>query len=148
MAELVGTVASAISIATLAGEIGSSVIKLKRFCKSIQDAPEDVAHLIEEIEMLIQLLLEIDESYETAKGLNVPLDTISSEKCSVLCRNSAVKLKTLMDTLVCDIENQSGFRKKLKYARIVFRKDKVEKYRTQLDRDIRMLSLLFAGQTR
>ena len=42
MAELVGVVASGISIATLAAQIASSIVKLKSYWNELQDAPEDI----------------------------------------------------------------------------------------------------------
>lgn len=148
MAELLGTVASGISVAALAIQIGKSLIKLKCFWNTIKEVPEDIALLIEEIEDFNQLLLEIEESYDQAKLFNIALDSISSERCLLLCRKSSLKLKTLVDTLVLDVEKQRGLQKKLKFARIALQKDKVEKYRRQLERDMGRLSLSFSVGSR
>lgn len=99
MAELLGTVTIGISVAALAIQVGKSLVKLKLLWNSFKDIPEDMVLLIEEIEDLNQLLPEIEEIYDQAKSLNIALNTISFERCMVLCRKSAFRLKVLVETL-------------------------------------------------
>jgi hypothetical protein len=61
MAELVGVVASGISIGALAAQIAVSISKLKSYWNEIQEAPDDIASLIEAISDLHMLLADIED---------------------------------------------------------------------------------------
>ena len=61
MAEVFGLIASGVSIGALAGQIASSVVKLKSYLDRIRDVPEDISILINEIEDLHFLLSDIED---------------------------------------------------------------------------------------
>ncbi|KUJ17096.1 uncharacterized protein LY89DRAFT_71983 [Mollisia scopiformis] len=61
MAEL-GLIASGMGIASLGIQIGSGIIKLKQLWDDVNDAPEDIKYLLEEIETLSDLLSSTDEN--------------------------------------------------------------------------------------
>jgi hypothetical protein len=61
MAEVLGKVASGISVAQLAGQITSSIIKLKNYWNQIQNAPSDINRLLREIESLNLILCHIQD---------------------------------------------------------------------------------------
>lgn len=60
MAEAVGLLASGVSIGTLAAQIIGSIVKLKSYWSRIQNVPEDVRDMLEEIENLCYLLADIE----------------------------------------------------------------------------------------
>ena len=58
MAEL-GVIASGIGIASLALQVGDSILKLKKVWDSIKEAQDEIRYLIDEIEILHLVLSDI-----------------------------------------------------------------------------------------
>jgi hypothetical protein len=63
MAELVGAISGAITIGALTANVAMSVAKLKSYWDQLEDAPEDVRRLIEEIEILSLILDDIKDDH-------------------------------------------------------------------------------------
>jgi hypothetical protein len=66
MAELIGIVGSAFSVAQLVSQIASSVMKLKSYLNQMKDAPEEIISLAEQIEG-VQIWLEEMECDQTGQ---------------------------------------------------------------------------------
>ncbi|MCJ1461286.1 hypothetical protein MMC28_011668 [Mycoblastus sanguinarius] len=141
MAELVGVVASGISIGTLAAQITSSIVKLKTYWDEVQDAPEDIQDLIGEVEDLYLLLADLEEDQKRNPVSSLVLDNTSISSCLSHCKQGADRLKELADDLSTDFDARSKLRKKWASTKVVLKKDKLERYRKKLERAIRLLSL-------
>jgi hypothetical protein len=74
MAEAIGVVASGISIVQLAGQIATSIAKLRGYWAQVKQAPSDIEHLMGQIDSLILLITEIlddqDDQGALGWGLN------------------------------------------------------------------------------
>lgn len=53
---------SGVSVASLALQVGDCVMRLKGFWDAVKDAPEDIKHLIEEIQTLSLVLSDFETS--------------------------------------------------------------------------------------
>jgi len=149
MAEVVvGVIASGISIGTLAAQITSSIIKLKSYWDQIQDAPEDMRDLIEELEDLNQLLIDIEEDQRQNPMSNLILDPSSSSRCLQHCKQGATRLKELADSLSEDMKGSSKSKRKWASVKLVLKKDKIDRYRIKLQRVISLLNLSHQIYTR
>ncbi|MCJ1455558.1 hypothetical protein MMC28_005913 [Mycoblastus sanguinarius] len=124
MAEAIGVAASGIAIGTLAAQITSSIFKLKSYWDQIQNAPEDVRDLIEEVELLQHLLVDIEEDQQRNPISSLILDSTSMSKCLQQCKQGVDRLRELTDSLGTDLEASKILRKKWSSAKIVFKKDK------------------------
>jgi len=141
MAEVLGVLASGISVGTLAAQIVNSVTKLKSYWDEIKEAPEDIKLLIEEIEDLQLLLTEMEEDQRGNPMSSMILDSSSASKCLSLCKRGADTLKLLVEDLGADIEAPARLKRKWASAKVVLKKDKIEKYKSRLGSAIRLLSL-------
>jgi hypothetical protein len=56
MAEVIGIVASGISIAQIAGQVASSIVKIKNFWDQVKAAPDDINHLLREVDSFSLIL--------------------------------------------------------------------------------------------
>jgi hypothetical protein len=148
MAEIVGIVASGISIGQLAGQITSSVIKLKSYWDQIKETPHDILDLIEEIEDLNLVLADIEDNQNATKLAPFVLDKTSATKSLQLCRRGADRLKELVDEMSRDINAPSRMRRKFAATKVVLKNNKIEKYRARLARAISLLSLSYQCYTR
>ncbi|KAG4439614.1 hypothetical protein IFR05_004909 [Cadophora sp. M221] len=59
MAEILGVVASGISVASLAIQIADNLNKVISFCESIREAPADIQQLILQLHLLIDIIAVI-----------------------------------------------------------------------------------------
>lgn len=148
MAEIVGVVASGINIASLVAQIANSVTKLKSYWDELKEVPEDIGLLIEEIEDLYLLLYDIQDDQRRNPMSSKLLDNASTSRCLEHCKRGADGLKKLADDLGSDINTPDRLRRKWASAKVVFKKDKIEKYKARLERAIRLLSLSHQCYTR
>ena len=149
MAEVVvGVVASGISIASLIAQVANSVTKLKSYWDELKEAPEDIRLLIEEIEDLYLLLYDIEDDQRQNPMSSKLLDSASASRYLEHCKRGADNLKKLTEDLGDDMNAPDRFRRKWASAKVVFKKDKIEKYKARLERAIRLLSLSHQCYTR
>lgn len=148
MAEIVGLVASGISITTLAVQIANSLAKLKSYWTDIIEAPEDILFLIEELDGLYSLLADIDKHQQRNPMSSTVLPKGTSiSRCQEHCRRAASQLKEITDDLSADINTLHRLRKRWASAKIVFKKDTIKKYKSRLKSAIRLLSLSYQCYT-
>jgi len=147
MAEIVGLVASGISIATLAVQIANSLAKLKSYWNDIIEAPEDITLLIEELDGLYHSLADIDKHQHRNPISSTVSKVTSISRCLELCRQAASQLEELTDKLSADINTQHRLKKRWASAKVVFKKDKIKKYKSRLKSAIRLLSISYQCYT-
>lgn len=95
MAEMLGVVASGISVMSLAFQVADSIKKLKDFCDFVKDAPEEIRLTLDEMEAMTLVLEDIDESVQVQN--NLPLSTKNAVAKSIcLCRTCAATLQSLV----------------------------------------------------
>ncbi len=139
MAEIVGVVASGISIGTLTAQITTSLIKLKSYWDQVRDAPEDIRDLIEGLEILAYTLAAAEDD----QRLNPISSSIvgPTSMCLNRCKKAAERLKDLADKIRADIEAGNRFRRKWGSTKVVLKKDQIDKYRAELGSTIALMSL-------
>jgi len=123
MAEL-GIAASGIGIASLALQVGDCIVRLKGFWDAVKDAPEEINHLIEEIETLSSVLSD----FETSEQPELNLGRESTSKCLQFCK----KAVGILDSVVKDIEANIKKRKRVGSVKAVLKRDAIEKLRERL----------------
>jgi hypothetical protein len=127
MAEL-GIIASGISIASIAIQTADSVLKLKTFWDSVKEASEDVAYLIEEIEVLGLVLAGIADGNTQNGESPVEIESTAAARCLELCKRGADTLRKLVEDLASEI----GRRKKWGGVKTTLKRNTVERLRERL----------------
>ncbi|KAK8057507.1 hypothetical protein PG996_011444 [Apiospora saccharicola] len=134
MAELVGIVASGISIAELAGRIVAAGLKIKNLLGEIKNVSEDLQDLHEYLNFIHSLGLQLQSIKHN------PVDTNSPLQLAIFrCDTAAASLGGLVDEL-SNLVKEKGIRGKL---RAVLQKDMVKNLKKRLSRDINLLSLAY-----
>lgn len=141
MAELVGVIASGVSIGTLAAQIGSSIATLKGYLDEVNEAPEAISSLLEDIEDLYSILADIEDDQGRNPFSSLILDNISTSKCLIHCRSAAERLKELVDEVGADIDAPCRFKKNRAALKIVLKGKKIQRYKDKLERTVRLLNL-------
>jgi len=126
MAELLGVVASGISVASLAIQVVDSVLKLRECWDAIKNAPEDIRYLIDEIETLSLILSDVGNN-ETQGDL--PLIGQESAKRSLeLCQKGS----DILHEVVKGLDDQIGKGKKIGGFKAILKKGTIERLRDRL----------------
>ena len=99
-------------------------MKLKSFCDAVKNAPEEIRHLIEEIETLSLVLSESESSEQP--GLQVRPD--STSRCLQFCQ----KATSILSGLVKDVEVEIQKRGVIGSVKAVLKRDAIEKLRERL----------------
>lgn len=104
MAEILRAFASGVSVAQLAGNITSAIIKLKGYCDQVEDAPDDIAFLISKIENRHLMLHSILESQVRLAHSHQYGGFL--EPSIKLCQNASKELNGLVDILAKGIHSK------------------------------------------
>ena len=142
MAEAFGVITGAISIASLAFQIFDSIQQLRGFCASIQDAPEAVSNVLEELEILGDTLLHI---YQNQKLNQDEIDPNIQRSLTYVDR-VAGELQSIIKDLA---RGMDGSRKKQKWGaiRAAMKKNSVGDLQTRLERSKSILSIAIQCST-
>ena len=141
MAEVIGVVASGISIAGLVVQIAQSVMKLKSYWNDFKEAPEEIRSMVEEIESVYLLLCDIEEDQRRNPISKIVLDTTSTSRCLDHCRRGADSLKRIVDELNVEIDAPNLLRRKWASVMVVMKRDKMAKYKSRVEKAIQVLTL-------
>jgi len=135
MAEAIGVVASGVGIAGFAGQTLESVLKLKQLWDDVRDVPEDIAMLLEEIELFTDQLTVIETHYQQILA--------SSNSQPGLNRYLAFcgKIAKSLDDIVIDIRTLLRTRKRFATVKMVLKKETIAKYKSRLESAKTMLTL-------
>jgi hypothetical protein len=126
MAELLGVIASGISVASIAIQVGDSVLKLKSFWDTITNAPEDIKYLINEIETLSLILSDIGKSEKQGDLPLVGLE--SAKKCLELCEKGS----GILEAVVKELDEKIGKGKRIGGFKAALKKGMIERLRDRL----------------
>jgi hypothetical protein len=145
MAEILGVVASGISVAQIAGQVASSIIKLKDYWNQISDAPTDINRLLREIESLNFILCHVQDdwaSFEHGKS------NLGIQKSLELCIEGADELCALVNRLREKVEVNRGWKRKLGAVKVVLKKEEIKEMKRRMKSAISLLSLSYQCHTR
>ena len=138
MAEIV---ASGITIGALTTGIATSIVKLKAFWDQVQDVPEDIHNLIEELEIHSSLIAEIEKGLQRNPTSSLILDSTITLKCLQLCKQGASRLKDVVDQLDADLKASSKFKRKRTYVKAMLKNAQLDRYKARMESALRLLSL-------
>lgn len=141
MAEILGVVASAISVAQIAGQILSMVLKFKGLLYEVQDAPEAIGELIQQIEVLAPILCDIDHCQ--SQGVFPFLQSSNGLLQGALrhCQMSLDQLTDVVNDLSVRMESCRGIRRKMIALKMVLRQNLLARYERHLFFAVQLLSL-------
>ncbi|KAI9645574.1 hypothetical protein NHQ30_006316 [Ciborinia camelliae] len=132
MAEI-GAIASGMGVTSLGLQLLDGIRKLKQFWGEVKDAPEDMRYALEQLETLSLVLSDIHTD-----DPDLPLiPSATATKCLELCRRGA----DMLSTVVKDLNGAISKRRNIGGAKVVLKKDTIEKFRNRL-RDAQYMLML------
>ncbi|KAF7939477.1 hypothetical protein BELL_0060g00190 [Botrytis elliptica] len=132
MAEI-GIIASGMGVASLGLQLMDGVRKLKQFWDEVKEAPKDIQYALEELDALSLVLSDIHTSNSNLPS--IPSATVT--RCSELCRRGT----DILNTIVKDLNVAISKRRKIGSAKVVLKKDTLDKFRNRL-RDAQYMLML------
>jgi hypothetical protein len=137
-----------VSIGALAGQIALSIARLKTYLDQVRDAPEDIKILIDEIESLHFLLSDIEDEQSRNPSSAILVENNSHLRCLDHCKRGVERLQRVADEIAVDFDGLKSMKRKLVSAKIIWKRDRIEKYRAELASAIRLLTLSCQIHTR
>ena len=139
MAEVIGIVASGIAIGQATTAITSSLLKLKSLWNEFRDVPEDLLHLVHELEIVYLVLAESDP--QGTSEICTPISR-SLELAWQLTNDGAKELRSLVDDLQAELKKQNQrWKGKFMAAKVVLKRDQIKRLKSRLKTCIRLLTL-------
>ncbi|KAF7916805.1 uncharacterized protein EAE98_010527 [Botrytis deweyae] len=145
MAEVLGTIASGISIAQLAGNLASSIIKFKSYWDQIQDAPDDIAFLVCEIESHHTILRSILEKQAQLTSSCHPTSGFFDQSIK-LCHNASSELDGLVNALSKDINSNRKWKRTMSSANVLLMAEQLKKLKKRMKNATRSMHLAISWQ--
>jgi HJR/Mrr/RecB family endonuclease len=134
MAEL-AVISSGLGIASFAIQVADSVVKLKDFIDSVREAPEEIKHIIRQIEAL-SLVLSTCDTEDDEAGVSEAVSN-ATNTCQILLSRAAGSL----ELVIKDLEMAIGKRRKMGSVKAVLKQGMVDRLRQRL-RDAQDLLVL------
>ena len=137
MAEILGVVASGISVGSLAIQLVESLQKIHRFWKRVDGAPKDIGDTIEELQILGRIL---DGLINQPQSIHRNVPSTSLQVCLQHCCKVLDDLKPIVEKLHTDLLG-SKHRKQWASIKSALRKEDLRSLTQRLERSKSTLGL-------
>lgn len=147
MAELLGTIAGGIAVGEVAVKVGGTLFKLRELWKQIQEVPDTIRELLQEIEIYEPLLDQIESGFNNSNDLETEcspfgkFEASHSRAAMALCRKPLLQLRQLVDELSKDIVSAKKIKRGMHRVKVVLKKEEVKKYQDKLQMAVRLLNV-------
>ncbi|KAF3000018.1 hypothetical protein E8E14_004688 [Neopestalotiopsis sp. 37M] len=144
MAELLGVVASAITVAEVAAKAGGAIPKLKKLWDEVQNVPETIQDLLRQIEILDPMIWEMENelnTYRTSIINPMLFDDTAMRRSTHYSRESLQNLSNIVDDMSIQIQHQKKVWRGLARAKVVLKKQVLADLEARLRKALTLLSL-------
>ena len=145
MAAGLDVAAGALGIVGVAGQLASSILKIKNFCKDVKNAPEELLDTIGSVENFSKILIRLGEG-QTRDLKDIKNGDILRESLSI-CKKAADRVATL----AMDLQLETQFRGSRAAIKTVLKQKTVNAMLQQLDRsklDLQLACTMFSDACR
>lgn len=147
MAEIIGIVASSISITQLAAQVSKSVMELKNLWGQVKELPSDIDFLMRQVESLELILSQMQDDLTQKAMPTLVFDNICVKQSLKLCKEGADKLGTAVSVLADDLKGKTGLSLKMGSIKVMHKKEKLQRLKAMTQEAINMLSLAYQCHT-
>jgi uncharacterized protein Yka (UPF0111/DUF47 family) len=128
--------ASGIAVVSLAIQLVGSVREIRRFFRTLKDAPEELDRLLDLLEHMELMLGNIGKLVDPDSDISP-----SVLKAIQTCEKALGKLGTLVQKFKRNLSAQSPLKRPLGFFKIAYKKQEVEEIEKQLDRAVNNLNM-------
>ncbi|KAI0025523.1 hypothetical protein F4780DRAFT_338438 [Xylariomycetidae sp. FL0641] len=137
--EVVGVVASGLALIEVVSKIGVGTFKLKALWQEIQDAPEEITRLIEEIELIKPILVQMASEFQSGEDPNI--DDGPFHHSIDYCRKAVDALEHMVDDLSRDIDSAKLRKRNWARAKVGLSRETTRKHMDRLHQAMRIFAL-------
>jgi hypothetical protein len=145
MAELVGTVSSAVTFAALIAQVGKSIKTLKECWDELRNAPEDLRTLVRDIELFSLMLDEIEDDLSQQSLVSALSNSMHATQSHRFCKEAAEDLDVVCKELLRELRppgNSGRLRRGYRAVKVgIMQRGKVERLVGRLQNVMRLLLL-------
>jgi len=141
MAEVLGVVASGIAVVQMAAQVGEAVAKLVKIWGQIQESPQIITDLLEDLEETACIFAAMEETFATSRM--PPHVWKSPTLVQSLARSKAVAmtLRSIASELDEQMKASRGVRRKLANFKAVLKKEFLDRIERKLRRSLSNLQM-------
>ncbi|CAM1507443.1 Fc.00g070840.m01.CDS01 [Cosmosporella sp. VM-42] len=139
MAEVLGIISSAITVAQVAGHIGPKMIALKRLWDEVRDIPETIDYQMKQLELLCPVIDEMENEFLQARNA-IKNDSVAKRSFE-LCRQAVAELESLIERLQLQISSARKSKKRIAKLRVTLKQHLVDEHQRKLDYALRLLGM-------
>lgn len=137
MAEIIGAVASGVSIAHLAGTIISVASKTRTLIQQIQGVPEAIQLRLEQLNLITTTLEVLEDDHTDSTRDCFP----ALQKAKLHCHDCLVELQDILQDLSQKIQVSKGIRKKIALSQVVLKKEVLDTIERRLSHSVEILTI-------
>lgn len=143
MAEILGIVASSITVAEVASKAGGAVTRLKRLWQDIRNVPDTINDLMKQIDILDPLIWELEtEVNERRASINPILFNDSAlRKSTEYCREAVSDLTRLVDDLKTQVDTERKLKRRFGKVKVALKAQAIADYERRLRKAVCFLNL-------
>jgi hypothetical protein len=143
MAEILGIVASSITVAEASAKTGFAVLKLKRLWDEIQNVPDTITDLMAQVEVLDPIIWEMEHEINETRSAISPLlyDDAGIRKSTQYCRQAVDGLTSIVNDLHAQVNAQQALRRRKAKIKVVLKSDVLHIYEKRLRGAVNMLGI-------
>lgn len=148
MAELLGLVASGLSVAQIAGSIVATSLKVKTLLDEVKGAPRVLRSMLSHIELLTPIICKANTGCDEATGTNPATLPATSHTQQAMrnvltsCQAASEELELLATNLMSQIDAaRSGVRRKRAMVKVVLNRNALAQCEKHLHDTIQLLNL-------
>lgn len=140
MAEILGAVASGISLAHLAAKIVSTGFKIAEVLKQVHGVPEEISYRLQQLEILAISLAGL----ETTGMLGFPAWALGS--CKSQCEDCLQELRAFLEGFERRVQDAKGLKKRAVITRFLLKEDGLLRLERRLSAAMDVLSQVRQAQ--
>lgn len=141
MAEVLGTISSALAVAEVGLKVGGTMLKLRELWKEVQGVPETIRDLMREIDIMEPLLADIERDLQDDTSLDPSsaFNPAPGRMSASFCQEPLRELQGLVRDLSAGIGSAKKRKRGIAKVKVLLRKEDLNKFQSRLERAVRLL---------
>lgn len=139
MAEIVGLVSGAITLADASHKAGSGILALRRLWNDVHDVPHYINSLLDRLSLVHSVLADLKDQLSRDQNIT---PTNSAIQLSVqYCDKAIQNLDTLVNELKQNVEDKARLRRNKARIKVVFERDVIQRLERGLQDALQLLGI-------
>ncbi|KAM0332045.1 hypothetical protein ACHAQA_002314 [Verticillium albo-atrum] len=151
MAEVLGIVTGSIALLEVASRLGGRVLKLKQLLDEVQEIPETIRDLLEQMEVVDSMLAQMDGHLNPSAATSSTWPMLQNDTFAIqsfeYCRRTNNELAKLIDDLSADIAASKRSKRGLAKAKVYLKKDSMERCEKRMQKALFLVQLAQTSYT-